>query len=100
MEHHGYACIDITLVNSTSLFPCGARREQIELTLVSYSKLQIFHAISVKGIYRSWFQGTSHQKLQALTLALISGTVHHLRSGVRPFWLLFSFTHSKIVKFW
>ena len=32
MEHHGYACIDITLVNSTSLFPGGARREEIELT--------------------------------------------------------------------
>ena len=59
MEHHGYACIDITLVNSTSLFPGGARREEIELTLVSYSKLQTFDAISVKGIYRSWFQVSS-----------------------------------------
>ena len=59
MEHHGYACIDISLVNSTSLFPSGARREQIELTLVSYSKPQIFHAVSVKAIYRSWFQVSS-----------------------------------------
>ena len=101
MEHHGYACIDKTLVNSTSLFPGEARREEIELTLVSYFKLQTFHAISVKGIYRSWFQVSLqvNQKLEALTLTLISGTVHHLRFGVRPFWLLFSFTHLKIVKF-
>lgn len=49
-------------LNSTSPFPSGARREEIEITLVSYSKLQTFHAISVKGlkgIYRSWFQVSS-----------------------------------------
>lgn len=61
MEHHGYASIDIALVNSTSLFPGGARREEIELTLVSYSKLQTFHAISVKGI-----QLTSHQEARGV----------------------------------